>query len=88
MKGHVVELLKSVFATQSPDDSMLPDVMATIFATILAELSFFSSQVSSCIFSQIFGLKLKLFWCKSLIHKEEKEVGQKKCKKDTHSFTI
>lgn len=44
VKGHVLELLKSVFVTRSPDDSLLPDVMATIFATILAELSFFSSQ--------------------------------------------
>ena len=41
----MLELLKSVFTAQSPDDSVLPDVMATIFATVLAELSFFSSQV-------------------------------------------
>ena len=42
----MLELLKSVFTAQSPDDSVLPDVMATIFATVLAELSFFSSHVS------------------------------------------
>ena len=46
VKGHMLELLKSVFTAQSPDDSVLPDVMATIFATVLAELSFFSSHVS------------------------------------------
>ena len=46
MRGHVLELLKAVFTGQSPDDSILHDVMATIFATILAELAHNSSQVS------------------------------------------
>ena len=42
---HVSELLKTVFGSLSLDNSVLHNVMATVLAAILAEMSFYSQQV-------------------------------------------
>lgn len=45
VKGHLSELLVIVFKHLTVDDTVLRNVMATILAAVVAEMSFYSQQV-------------------------------------------
>ncbi|KAL3837005.1 hypothetical protein ACJMK2_022398, partial [Sinanodonta woodiana] len=45
VKSHVFELMKTLFSSLSVDPAVLHEIMATIAATVIAELTFYSQQL-------------------------------------------